>query len=104
MLARAVRVRLDEFDEPCTKEGPMYSDLIIGFDGSLGAHDALAFARRLALATRRRPRVVGGRWGGRAEPVLDRARALIGDVAGVRFEAVSGTTAARGLCEAAASA
>jgi nucleotide-binding universal stress UspA family protein len=82
----------------------MYSDLVIGFDGSPGAHDALAFARALALATGGRPRVVCVRPTGPVEPVLDEARAAIGDVPGVRFEAVSGTTAARGLCEAAASA
>src|SRR4051794_34796252 len=80
----------------------MRSDLIIGFDGSLGAHDALAFARRLALATGGRPRVVCVRSRGPGEPVLERARALIADVPGAQFEAIAGTTAARGLCEAAA--
>src|SRR4051794_7602459 len=104
MLARAVRVRLDEFHEPCTKEGPVRNDLIIGFDGSLGAHDALAFARRLALATGGRPRVVCVRSRGPVEPMLDRARELIGDVPGARFDATSGTAAARGLCAAAADA
>jgi nucleotide-binding universal stress UspA family protein len=82
----------------------MYSDLIIGFDGSPGAHDALAFARRLALATRARPRIVCVRSRGPVEPTLDAARALFGNVPGARYEAVSGTTGARGLCEAAASA
>jgi nucleotide-binding universal stress UspA family protein len=82
----------------------VYSDLIVGFDGSAGAHDALAFARRLALATGGRPRVVCVRARGPIEPTLGAARALIGDVRGVRFESVSGTTAARGLCEAATSA
>jgi len=82
----------------------MYSDLIVGFDGSRPAHDALALARRFALATRGRPRVVYVRSHGPVEPTLDVARALVGDVPGVRFEAVAGTTAARGLCEAAASA
>lgn len=82
----------------------MYSDLIVGFDGSAPAYDALAFARRLALATGGRPRVVCVRSRGPIEPTLDAARALIGDVPGVRFESVVGTTAARGLCEAATSA
>ena len=82
----------------------MYSDLIVGFDGSLAAHDALAFGRRFALATGGRPRVVCVRPRGPVEPTLDIARALIGDVPGVRFEAVAGTTAARGLCEAAGGA
>ena len=82
----------------------MYSDLIVGFDGSLAAHDALVFARRFALATGGRPRVVCVRPRGPVEPTLDIARALIGDVPGVRFEAVAGTTAARGLCEAAGGA
>jgi nucleotide-binding universal stress UspA family protein len=82
----------------------VYSDLIVGFDGSASAHDAVAFARRLALATGGRPRVVCVRARGPIEPTLDAARALIGDVPGVRFESVAGTTAARGLCESAASA
>jgi nucleotide-binding universal stress UspA family protein len=81
----------------------MYSDLIIGFDGSAAAHDALAFARRLALATGGRPRVVCVRTRGAVEPTLDEARELIGDVPGATFEAVSGASPARGLCAAAAS-
>jgi len=36
----------------------MYSDLIIGFDDSPPARDALAFARRLALATGAHPMVL----------------------------------------------
>ena len=49
----------------------MYSDLIVGFDGSPAAHDALAFARRFALATGGRPRVVCVRPRGPIEPTLD---------------------------------
>src|SRR6478609_1546345 len=39
-------------------EPGMYSDLIIGFDGSVASRDAVALGRRLARATGARPTVI----------------------------------------------
>jgi nucleotide-binding universal stress UspA family protein len=96
----------------------MYSDLIIGFDGSPEARDALAFARRLALATGARPTVLyvrshklpgaegardadDGAWGAGADVELDVAKELMTGVPGVTFEGVSDTSPARALHRAA---
>jgi nucleotide-binding universal stress UspA family protein len=96
----------------------MFSDLIIGFDGSASARDALAFARRLALATGAHPTVlyvrpytalsakitVGARdltWSAEVECVLDEARALMADVTGATFAGVAETSVARALHRAA---
>ena len=97
----------------------MYSDVVIGFDGSAPARDAVALGRRLALATGARPMVLhvrsytaltpapeGGAhedptWGVSAERTLDEARAIIADVPGATFAAVPGTSPARALHRAA---
>jgi nucleotide-binding universal stress UspA family protein len=95
----------------------MFSDLIIGFDGSASARDALALARRLALPTGARPTVIYVRpytalsaepfdgtpdegdltWEAEVSRVLDEARALIGDVPGASFQASPGPSVARAL-------
>ena len=93
----------------------MYRDLIIGFDGSLPARDALAIGRRLALATGARPIVVtvleptttepdDPAWDASVGLTLDAARTLMGDVPGTRFVAIADSSAARGLHAAAAEA
>ena len=92
----------------------MFSDLIIGFDGSPPARDALALARRMALSTGAHPAVVYVRpytalcaepIDGAADPVWDRevdrvlgeARAALGDVIGATFRASPGPSVARAL-------
>jgi len=92
----------------------MYSDLIIGHDGSAAGRDALALARRLALATGARPLVVHVRpsalipadtamesqdefWDSEVASVLDEARALLADVPGATFQGIPDTSPARAL-------
>ena len=96
----------------------MYTDIIIGFDGSPAGHDALALGRRLALATGASTTVVcvhpvrpltanvtdaavglSGREG--AERALDEARRTMDDVPDVRFRAKAETSPARALREVA---
>jgi nucleotide-binding universal stress UspA family protein len=97
----------------------MYTDIIIGFDGSPAGHDALALGRRLALTTGASTTVVcvhphqpptanvtagaavalSGRTG--AERALDQARRTMDDVPDVRFHAKAETSPARALREAA---
>ena len=72
----------------------MYSDLIIGFDGSVASRDAVALGRRLARATGARPTVIYVRspkpltpeilevaedysWGASVASTLDEARAML---------------------------
>jgi nucleotide-binding universal stress UspA family protein len=93
------------------EENDMYSDLIIGFDGSDAGHDGLAFGRRLAQATGGRPTVVFARsysaprgdtrdsgeelsWDAVADQILDEARAVLADVPGATFRAVADPSAA----------
>lgn len=92
----------------------MYSDLIIGFDGSDAGRDALAFGRRLALATGAgatvlhtrsyaapsddaRDGAVDSTWREAAERVLDEAREMLADVPDVAYQAVAGPSPARAL-------
>jgi nucleotide-binding universal stress UspA family protein len=92
----------------------MFSDLIIGFDGSPPARDALALARRMALATGARPAVIYVRphaalsaapidgvadpaWEQDVDRVLDEARTVLGDVTGASFQASPGPSVARAL-------
>ncbi len=97
----------------------MYSDVIIGFDGTEPGRDALAFGRRLAAATGARPTVVcvhpflahstdssaeevintGFRDG--AERTLEEARAALEDVAGATFRTIADGSPARALHRAA---
>ncbi len=96
----------------------MYSDLIIGFDGSAASRDAVALGRRLARATGARPTVIYVRspkpltseipevaddysWGASVASTLDEARAMLADVAGATFQAVAETSVARVLHHAA---
>ena len=96
----------------------MYSDLIIGFDDSPPARDALAFARRLALATGAHPMVLyvrprqavsaevvpdadGPSWQADVEAKLDAARSVLRDVPGATFEGVIDGSPARALHRAA---
>jgi hypothetical protein len=74
----------------------IYSDLIIGFDGSDAGHDGLALGRRLAQATGARPTVVYARsymaltpdiresgedlsWDAAAQRILDEAREVLAE-------------------------
>jgi nucleotide-binding universal stress UspA family protein len=99
----------------------MYTDLIIGFDGSDAGRDGLAFGRRLALASGARPTVVYARsysaltpdmrdtgedlsWSAAAERTLDEAREVLADVPGAVFRAVAERSAARVLHSAAETA
>ena len=92
----------------------MYSDLIIGFDGSPPAYDALAFGRRLALATGARPCVLYVRpyaplsldvaddaedvaWAADVAAVLDEMRALMRDVPGTTISGIADTSPARAM-------
>ena len=93
----------------------MYSDLIIGYDGSEASRDALALGRHLAVATGARTVVVHaypftplsavippeGRveltLRGAAERVLDGAREALADVPGASFRAVPDASPARAL-------
>jgi len=97
----------------------MYTDIIIGFDGSPAGHDALALGRRLALTTGASTTVVYVHpyqpltanvtadaavelsWRKRAERALDEARRTMDDVPDVRFRAKRETSPARALREAA---
>lgn len=96
----------------------MDSDLIIGYDGSAAGRDALAFGRRLALATGARATVVhaiaypafaqdlratgeDGLWARAADRALAEARDVLADVPGVTFEAVVERSPARALHRAA---
>ncbi len=96
----------------------MYSDLIIGFDGSVASRDAVALGRRLARATGARPTVIYVRspkpltseirevaesysWGASVASTLDEARAMLADVPGATFRAVAETSVARVLHRAA---
>ena len=91
----------------------MYSDLIIGYDGSDAGRDALALGRRLALATGARPTVLFAyaytatadirdsgedfAWTEAAHRVLDDARAMLSDVPDVAYQAVVERSAADAL-------
>jgi nucleotide-binding universal stress UspA family protein len=96
----------------------MYRDLIIGFDDSPPAHDALAFARRLALATGARPMALyASRLASPRDIVPDDAdsaaadadvdakraavRALMAGVPGATFEAVADGSPAHAIHRAA---
>jgi nucleotide-binding universal stress UspA family protein len=96
----------------------MYSDLVIGFDGSAPARDGLILGRRLALATGARPTVLYVRpytaltapvadvdedytWAACAALTLDEARALMADVPGATFVAAADTSPAHALHRAA---
>jgi nucleotide-binding universal stress UspA family protein len=97
----------------------MYRDLIVGYDGSPPARDALAFARRLARATGARALVLHVRpyransaeitpgtrdhldWRTGVEKTLQRARAVMADVPSVAFRAIADTSPARALHDAA---
>jgi hypothetical protein len=84
----------------------VYSDLVVGFNDSPAARDALVFARRLALATGARPMVLYVRpstalsaevtadsddlsWEAGVEAKLGAARELLAGVPGVTFEGVA---------------
>src|SRR4029079_5117006 len=99
----------------------MYSDLIIGFDRSPPARDALALARRLALATGAHPmvlyvrprRAMSAESGGDAdrlsgdagvEAKLDAARGMLAGVPGATFAGVADGSPARALHRAASDA
>jgi len=93
----------------------MYTDVIIGFDGSTAGHDALALGRRLALTTGASTtvvcvhpyqalttavladRAVELSWRKGAELVLDEARRALHDVPDVSFRAKPETSRARAL-------
>jgi len=96
----------------------MYSDLIIGFDGSDAGRDALALGRRLALTTGARPTVVYVHsymaltpdvretghdigWAEAADRILDEAHDVLADVPGVSYQAVAERSPARALHSAA---
>ena len=97
----------------------MYTDIIIGFDGSPAGHDALALGRRLALTTGASTTVVCVHpyqpltanvtadaavelsWRKGAERALDEARRTMDDVPDVRFRTKAETSPARALREAA---
>lgn len=96
----------------------MYRHLIIGFDDSPPARDAVAFARRLALATGAHPMALyaaaSARAGDDSAPAADTAaadadveakraaaRRLLADVPGATFEAVAERSPARALHDAA---
>ena len=96
----------------------MYANLVIGFDGSAAGRDAVALARRLALATGAAVTVLYARsytaltadahetgeslpWREAAELVLDEARKMLTDVPDVIYRAVAERSAARALHSAA---
>ncbi len=97
----------------------MYTDIIIGFDGSPAGRDALALGRRLALTTGASTTVVCVHpyqpltadvtadaavelsWRKGAERTLDEARRTMDDVPDVRFRTKAETSPARALREAA---
>jgi nucleotide-binding universal stress UspA family protein len=95
----------------------MYSDLIIGYDGSRSARDALALGRRLAEATGAKPTVVcvhplaalsaavpeppATSMRASAERTLDEARAELSAMPGAVFRPVAETSPARALHAAA---
>jgi nucleotide-binding universal stress UspA family protein len=104
--------------DPARQETSMYSDLIIGYDGTAAGRDALAFARRLALATGARPVVLYVRpsvlvpeetsdgsegivWDSTVAIVLDEAREILADVPGATFRGMPDTSPARALHHAA---
>jgi nucleotide-binding universal stress UspA family protein len=97
----------------------MYTDLVIGFDGSPAGRDAVAFGRRLATATGARPTVLyvrpratapdgphadgeGATWHQAVEEVLDEARELLAGVPDVAYQGVVERSAAHALRSAAA--
>jgi nucleotide-binding universal stress UspA family protein len=99
----------------------VYSDLVIGFNDSPAARDALVFARRLALATGARPMVLYVRpstglsaevtadsddlsWEAGVEAKLGAARELLAGVPGATFEGVADRSPARALHRAAGEA
>jgi nucleotide-binding universal stress UspA family protein len=95
----------------------MYSDLIIGFDDSAPARDAIAFARRLALATGARPMALyasaaaarsGDRGSDEADADVEAKRAaakrLLAGVPDATFEAVAERSPALALHDAASEA
>jgi nucleotide-binding universal stress UspA family protein len=98
----------------------MYRDLIIGFDDSLPARDAVALGRRLALATGARPMVLyASPSAGAGDDFADDANAatdadveakraavkpLLAGVPGATFEAVADRSPARALHRAAGDA
>jgi nucleotide-binding universal stress UspA family protein len=95
----------------------MYTDVIIGFDGSPAGHDALALGRRLARSTGASTTVVYVHpyqaltanvladsaielsWRTGAERVLDEARRALDDLSDVSFRAKPETSPARALHE-----
>jgi nucleotide-binding universal stress UspA family protein len=97
----------------------MYTDVIIGFDGSGSGYDALALGRRLALASGASTTVVCVHpyvaltanveadaavelsWRKGAERVLDEARRVLDDVPDVTFRSKAETSPARALHEVA---
>lgn len=100
----------------------MYTDVIIGFDGSDTGFDALALGRRLAASTGAGITLVCVHpyqaltanvyadaaielsWRRGAELILDQAREALDDVPGVTFRAMAETSTARALHRAAAEA
>src|SRR6185436_13558401 len=94
---------------------PMYTDVIIGYDGSASGRDALALSRRLARATAAETTVLCVHpyqaltsdvevdaafelsWRRHAEGILDEARAALDDAPGVTFRATAETSVARAL-------
>jgi nucleotide-binding universal stress UspA family protein len=93
----------------------MYSDLIIGFDGSPSARDAVALGRRLAEVTGAKPTVVyvygltplspavrpPPSLREAAERTLDEAREHLSGIPGATFRALAETSPARALHAAA---
>ena len=97
----------------------MYSDVIIGFDGSDSGHDALALGRRLAQSISASATVVCVHpyqaltsdvyadsavelsWRRGAELILDQARRALDDIPDVSFRTKADTSPARALDEVA---
>jgi len=88
----------------------MFSDLIVGFDATASARDALAFARQLTRASGAAPTVVFVRAHGAkilgsgdatADRVLGEAQGLIADVPAAAFEERHDASVARALSRAA---
>jgi nucleotide-binding universal stress UspA family protein len=93
----------------------MYTDVIIGYDGSASGRDALALGRRLARATAAETTVLCVHpyqaltsdvevdaafelsWRRHAEAILDEARVALDDAPGVTFRAKPETSVARAL-------
>ena len=120
MAATAAAARLWLVARPAQHERTaMYSDVIIGFDGSAPARDALALGRRLASAAGARLAIVYVHpymalssdpvaeaavelsWRAGAERTLDEARQALSDVPDVRFRAMADSSPARALHRAA---